>query len=585
MDSQRLILVVAFSFVLLLMWQAWNEDNAALLKQAQTSAMTANGAPVRNDLPSASNAPQSNAPAADVPTAHASAVPGAPAGTPTDGGQIRLISDVLDLTINTQGGVVQRAELSKYPINLEHPDQPVRLLNDAPGLFNVAQSGLRATSGAAPDHYAVFKADSHEFRLADGQDKLVVPLTWEQDGIRVTKTFTLTRGNYAVDVSQTVTNNSAAPWVGSQYRQLQRGPIDGGMALVYTYTGGVYAGTPANGERLAYQKTPLEELPKKPVDASLKDGWVAMIQHYFLSAWVPSDKEDFNHFYSLTSAQSNGQPLYTLGMMSPAHTIAPGASNEFSSRLYLGPKIQDDLEKVATGLDLTVDYGMLHFIAKPIFWLLSLFYSWIGNWGWAIILVTVVIKLAFYRLSESSYRSMANMRKLQPKLASLKERYGEDKQKFSEEMMKLYRTEKINPLGGCLPMLVQIPVFIALYWVLVESVELRQAPWILWINDLTAKDPYFVLPIIMGISMWLQHKLNPQPMDEMQRKVFQILPPVFTVFFAFFPSGLVLYWVVNNILSIAQQWVINKRMGALDADLEPASASKSATTPVKLTKK
>ena len=579
MDSQRLILIVALSFVMLLMWQAWNEDSAALLKQAQTAAQatTADGAPVRHDLPSATNAPQSPGAAGDIPSARASALPGAASTS----GQIRLISDVLDLTINTQGGVVQRADLSKYPINLEHPDQAVRLLNDAPGLFNVAQSGLRASSGAAPDHYAAFKVEGNEFRLADGQDKLVVPLTWEQDGIKVTKTFTLTRGNYAVEVSQTVTNNSATPWVGSQYRQLQRGPIDSSMALVYTYTGGVYAGTPAAGDRLAYQKTPLEELPKKPVDASLKDGWVAMIQHYFLSAWVPSNKDDFNHFYSLTSAQGNGLPLYTLGMMSPAQTVAPGASNEFRSTLYLGPKIQDDLEKVATGLDLTVDYGMLHFIAKPIFWLLSLFYAWIGNWGWAIILVTVVIKIAFYRLSESSYRSMANMRKLQPKLASLKERYGEDKQKFSEEMMKLYRTEKINPLGGCLPMLVQIPVFIALYWVLVESVELRQAPWILWINDLTAKDPYFVLPIIMGISMWLQHKLNPQPMDEMQRKVFQILPPVFTVFFAFFPSGLVLYWVVNNILSIAQQWVINKRMGALDADLEPAKAS----APVKLTKK
>ena len=575
MDSQRLILVVAFSFVLLLMWQAWNEDQAALLKNQTTLNTQADGTPARMDLPpSALQAPSKN----DVPSTGASALPNA---NQTTGGQIRLISDVLDLTINTQGGIVQRADLSKYPINLEHPDQPVRLLNDAPGLFNVAQSGLRATAGAAPDHYARFKADGDTFRLADGQDQLVVPLTWEENGIKVTKSFTLTRGSYAVKLTQNVVNNSDTPWVGSQYRQLQRGPIDSSMALVYTYTGGVYAGTQSDGERLPYQKTPLEELPKKPVDASLKDGWVAMIQHYFLSAWVPGDKDDFNRFYSLSSTQGNGQPLYTLGMISPAQTIAPGASSEFSSTLYLGPKIQDDLENLAQGLDLTVDYGMLHFIAKPIFWLLSLFYSWIGNWGWAIILVTVLIKLAFYRLSESSYRSMANMRKLQPKLASLKERYGEDKQKFSEEMMKLYRTEKINPLGGCLPMLVQIPVFIALYWVLVESVELRQAPWILWINDLTAKDPYFVLPIIMGVSMWLQHKLNPQPMDEMQRKVFQILPPVFTVFFAFFPSGLVLYWVVNNILSIAQQWVINKRMGALDADLEPAKAS----APVKLTKK
>ncbi len=567
MDSQRLILVIALSFVLLLMWQAWNEDHAALLKAQNAPALTEGNAQ-RNDVPpGALQAPGKQ----DVPSSQASSLPNAPAQT---GGTIRLINDVLDLTINTQGGVVQRGDLLKYPVNLEQPDHPVRLLNDAPGLFNVAQSGLRTTQGAAPDHYAAFKVEGDVFRLADGQDQISVPLVWEQDGIKVTKTFTLSRGSYAVKVTQNISNHSDKPWQGSQYRQLQRGPIDSSMALVYTYTGGVYAGTQSNGERLPYQKTPLDELAKKPVDASLKDGWVAMIQHYFLSAWVPGDKDDFNRFYSLTSTQGNGQPLYTLGMISPAQSIAPGASHAFSSTLYLGPKIQDDLEKLATGLDLTVDYGMLHFIAKPIFWLLSLFHAWVGNWGWAIVLVTVLIKIVFYKLSESSYRSMANMRKLQPKLQTLKERYGDDKQKFSEEMMKLYRTEKINPLGGCLPMLVQIPVFIALYWVLVESVELRQAPWILWIHDLTARDPYFVLPILMGITMWLQHKLNPQPMDEMQRKVFAILPPVFTVFFAFFPAGLVLYWLVNNILSIAQQWVINKRLGALDSDLAPAGAAK-----------
>ncbi|MEW6445665.1 MAG: membrane protein insertase YidC [Pseudomonadota bacterium] len=553
MDSQRLLLIIAFSFVMLLMWQAWNEDQAALIQQ-QAAQQTPG---TEQDVPPATTAPTKG----DVPPSQAAPVAAPVAMSST--AQVRVVTDVLELVISTQGGVIQRADLLDYPVTLDKPDQPVRLLNDAQGLVNIAQSGLRSTSGEAPDHYAVYSSAAPEYRLTQGEDRVVVPLTWEKDGVKVTKTFTLMRGSHTVEVAHEVRNGAATPWVGSQYRQLQRNAPSDGMALVYTYTGGVYAGTQADGERRPYEKVNFEDMGKLNLDVPLSDGWVAMIQHYFLSAWVPSDPKEQNRFYTLVS--QNGIPLYTLGMMSAARTVEPGSVTSFSSKLYLGPKIQDDLEALGTGLDLTVDYGMLHFIAKPIFWLLNLFHDWVGNWGWAIVLVTVLIKLAFYRLSESSYRSMANLRKLQPKLQSLKERYGDDKQKFSEEMMKLYRTEKINPLGGCLPILLQIPVFIALYWVLVESVELRQAPWILWIDDLTAMDPYFVLPVIMGISMWLQHKLNPQPMDEMQRKVFMILPPVFTVFFAFFPSGLVLYWVVNNVLSIAQQWFINKRMGAMDA--------------------
>jgi YidC/Oxa1 family membrane protein insertase len=554
MDSQRLILIIAFSFVMLLMWQAWNEDQAALLAQQQAAASPTTQA----DVPAA---------AADTPSAARDDVPATddqPTAVPNakGGQQVRVVTDVLDVVISTRGGVIQRADLLAYPVSLDQPDKPVRLLNDASGLIHVAQSGLRSTDGPAPDHYAAYVAAAGEYRLGQGEERIVVPLTWEQDGVKVTKTFTFTRGSYTVDVAHEVRNDASRPWNGSQYRQLQRNADAGGMALVYTYTGGVYAGTQVDGERRPYEKVKFEDMAKVPLDVQLSNGWVAMIQHYFLSAWVPGDKTELNRFYTLTS--QNGNTLYTLGMISPTRTVEPGASTTFASSLYIGPKIQDNLEALAEGLDLTVDYGMLHFIAKPIFWLLSLFHDWVGNWGWAIVLVTVLIKLVFYKLSESSYRSMANMRKLQPKLQALKERYGDNKQKFSEEMMKLYRTEKINPLGGCLPILVQIPVFIALYWVLVESVELRQAPFILWIDDLTAMDPYFVLPVLMGISMWLQHKLNPQPMDEMQRKVFMILPPVFTVFFAFFPSGLVLYWLVNNVLSIAQQWVINKRMGAMD---------------------
>ena len=552
MDSQRLILIIAFSFVMLLMWQAWNEDQAALIAHQQASSNPV----AQADVPAA--AAGSPAGRDDVPATRDQSAAQAVA---IEGQQVRVVTDVLDVVISTRGGVIQRADLLAYPVSLDQPDQPVRLLNDAAGHIYIAQSGLRSPDGPSPDHYAAYVAANDEYRLGQGDERIIVPLTWEQDGVKVTKTYTFTRGSYKVDVAHEVHNGGPAPWSGSQYRQLQRNADGGGMALVHTYTGGVYAGTQPDGKRRPYEKVSFEDMGKVPLDVQLSNGWVAMIQHYFVGAWIPDNKDEVNRFYTLTS--ENGGVLYTLGMMSPVRAVEPGASTTFASSLYIGPKIADNLEALAEGLELTVDYGMLHFIAKPIFWLLKLFHDWVGNWGWAIVLVTVLIKLVFYRLSESSYRSMANMRKLQPKLQALKERYGDNKQKFSEEMMKLYRTEKINPLGGCLPILVQIPVFIALYWVLVESVELRQAPFILWIKDLTAMDPYFVLPVLMGISMWLQHRLNPQPMDEMQRKIFMILPPVFTVFFAFFPAGLVLYWVVNNVLSIAQQWVINKRMGAV----------------------
>jgi YidC/Oxa1 family membrane protein insertase len=294
----------------------------------------------------------------------------------------------------------------------------------------------------------------------------------------------------------------------------------------------------------------------KPEQSFNKGGWVAMLQHYFIGAWVP-DQEEQNHFY--TRALDGGR--YLIGLSTAERAVPAGASTHFTSRLYIGPKEQDRLEHIAPHLRLTVDYGVLDIIAKPLFWLLEKIHDWVHNWGIAIILVTLIIKLVFYKLSETSYRSMANMRRLQPKLMALKERFGDDRQRMSQEMMRIYKEEKINPLGGCLPIVVQIPVFIALYWVLLESVELRHAPFIPhWINDLSSKDPYYILPILMGISMFIQQKLNPAPMDPMQAKVLKLLPFIFTLFFAFFPAGLVLYWVVNNILSIAQQWVITRRV-------------------------
>ncbi|MCW8828659.1 MAG: membrane protein insertase YidC, partial [Gammaproteobacteria bacterium] len=296
-----------------------------------------------------------------------------------------------------------------------------------------------------------------------------------------------------------------------------------------------------------------DDMRKETLSRNIEGGWAAMIQHYFLSAWVPQPDEAANYY-----SKAPGGNRYILGMVSPAMSVAPGESQSISSRLYVGPKLQDQLEEVAKGLELTVDYGFLTVIAKPLFWMLELIHSFVGNWGWSIILITIMIKAAFYKLSETSYKSMAQMRKLQPRLKQLKERFGDDKQKLNEAMMKMYREEKINPLGGCLPILVQIPVFIALYWMLLESVEMRQAPFMFWIQDLSIKDPYFVLPVLMGITMFIQHRLNPTPLDPIQARVMMILPIAFTFFFMFFPAGLVLYWVVNNTLSIAQQYYITR---------------------------
>ncbi|HHO70131.1 MAG TPA: membrane protein insertase YidC [Halothiobacillus sp.] len=551
MDSRRLILIISLSFVLLLLWQAWVEDQRKLI----TENVTVDTLDRPADVPMAG--PR------DIPTTAGTINGDLPQAAPAEGtlpttGLVTVRTDVLDLRIDPRGGVIVQADLLDYPIALDRPDTPVRLLMDGRGQRYVAQSGLQAVEAPAPDHYAQYRVESTEYVLQEGQQELLIPMVWEEDGIRVTKTFRLEASSYVVTVSHEVENRSEKAWIGSQYRQLQRTEHGGGMGLVYTYTGGVYAGDiPGTGDRLNYEKISFKEMAKAPLALDLSNGWVAMIQHYFLSAWVP-DAEEINHFYSLTTRTT--PTLFTLGMVSPSKVIEPGATDRFESTLYLGPKIQENLKPLAQGLELTVDFGMLTFIAKPIFWLLKVFYDFVGNWGWAIVMVTVVIKLIFWWPSAVSYRSMAKMRALTPKLKSLKERYAEDRQKLSQEMMKLYQKEKINPLGGCLPILIQIPVFIALYWVLVESVELRQAEWIFWIKDLSAIDPYFVLPILMGLSMWVQQKLNPAPMDPIQQKIFTWLPVVFTIFFAFFPAGLVLYWLVNNILSIGQQYLITSKI-------------------------
>lgn len=537
MDNQRLFLFIALSFIALMLWESWQRDY-------HTPAPT----------PTEAIAPVT-APAQDLPVAAPSQA-GQPTETETSlvgAERVHVTTDVLDIEIDTRGGDLRLADLLAYPKESTVPDVPVRLLDDQmPDLF-IIQSGLRTQTGTEPTHHVVFNAAQTEYKMQPGEQTIVVPLVWRSpEGVTVTKTYRFKAGSYVVEMDQQVANQSGTDWSGHQYRQLQRaeGSSDGSSKFVHTYLGGVIYSPEEK-----YEKIDFSAMGKADLSREITNGWAAMIQHYFLGALIPNSGEA-NHYYSRALDGNR----FVLGLVGPTTTVSPGATQNFTTRIFIGPKLQDHLGAVAPGLELTVDYGMLTIIAKPIFWLVEKIHELVGNWGWSIILLTLIIKLAFYKLSETSYRSMAQMRKMAPRLAALKERYGDDRQKLNQAMMDLYRTEKINPLGGCLPIVVQIPVFISLYWVLLESVEMRQAPFILWLTDLSAKDPYFVLPLIMGVTMFIQQKLNPAPLDPMQAKVMMMLPFVFTVFFAFFPSGLVLYWVTNNALSIAQQWMITRRV-------------------------
>ncbi|MDX1654921.1 MAG: membrane protein insertase YidC [Candidatus Competibacteraceae bacterium] len=552
MENQRLFLTIALVFVLFLLWQSWFEFQAAKYPPPATPAETAETATGGADIPQPSAAPRQ-----DVPTVTGVQSAAEPA---LDSAQrVKVVTDLFEAEIDTTGGDLRHVGLLTYPRSVEQQDEPFVLLQDRGADLFIAQSGLLSSSGTAPNHYARYVPEQSEYRLADGQESVEVNLTWEdpESDLKVIKTYTFYRDRFVINVAHRVINQGSEAWSGSQYRQLQRTPPTQKQSAfgVYTYTGGVIS-TPE--ER--YQKIGFDDMAESPLERQVTGGWVAMIQHYFLGAWAP-DQNETNNFYTRVA---NGN-RYILGMVGPQQVVPAGGEDSFSSQLYVGPKIQDRLEEVAPNLRLTVDYGFLTIIAQPLFWLLSAIHGVVGNWGWAIIFLTLLIKAVFFKLSETSYRSMANMRKLAPRMQTLKERYGHDRQKMNQAMMELYKTEKINPLGGCLPILVQIPVFIALYWMLLESVELRQAPFMLWIEDLSVKDPYYILPLIMGASMFIQQKLNPPPPDPIQAKVMMFLPLVFTVFFLWFPAGLVLYWVVNNVLSILQQYLIIKRVEAQSA--------------------
>ena len=551
-DQVRNLLLIALCVVGFLLWQAWQKDYGPKpATPPPSSATTQDGSPapvVEEDVPTLPTiSDDAAAPSPDAPSA---------ASTP-DFGSVRVRTDVLDLDIGLRGGGIRRLGLVGYPVSLEEKDTPYQLFEVQPPNIFLAQSGLRGKSAGGdtdvPDHHAMFTAANSEYTLSDDSDTLIVKLNWKGDsGVRVTKVYTFHRDSYEITVRYEVENGSNEPWSTRMYGQFQRSEVapKGGLFRTYTYTGGVIS-----GPEKPYDKIDFSDMRDLDLKRSETGGWIAMIQHYFTGAWVPP-ADGRNYYYSKAIANDR----FVLGVMTPEITLAPQATGSVELRLYAGPKIQERLKAVAPNLERTVDYGWLWLIAEPLFWLLEWIHGFVGNWGWSIIILTMLIKLAFFHLSATSYKSMARMRKLQPRIMDLRDRFAGDKAKLNQAMMELYKKEKINPLGGCLPILVQIPVFISLYWVLLESVALRQAPFIGWLHDLSVHDPYFVLPLAMGVTMFAQQKLNPAPQDPMQARIMMALPFVFTFLFLFFPAGLVLYWFINNLLSIAQQWVITRKI-------------------------
>jgi YidC/Oxa1 family membrane protein insertase len=568
MNHLRFFLLAGLFLVGLQLWVAWEKDYGQ--RPVEVPLSTAPSAPAAagdDGVPTPAAAP--SAPA-DVPTAPAepAATPSVPAAsqpTAEAGRLVRIESDVLRLTVSTRGAEILEAELPGYPVSLDRRDVAVKLLNQDAQRYFIAQSGLVASERKAPDHTTEFQIEGDAFVLAEGQAALEVPFTWSDgEGLTVRKILRLERGSYALSIRHEIDNQSAAPWRGSQYRQMQRVPPPKPSAFAFNdpelYA---FVGAAVYSPDEMFQKLPFQDFEEEPYRRTFAGGWSAMQQHYFVGAYIPDPAEQTSYETAILPGSGFMPTRFLMRQMSPALEVAPGASQTISARLYLGPKLQSLLPEVAPGLQYTVDYGMVSFIAQPLFWLMSWIHKLVGNWGVAIIILTLLIKLAFYRLSEAQYRSMARMRKLQPRLEALKERFGDDRQKMAQAQMDLFKQEKVNPLGGCLPILVQIPVFFALYWVIFEAVELRQAPFFGWIQDLSVKDPYFVLPLLNAVVMWYTQRLSPTPgMDPVQRKVLQSMPLVFGVLFAFFPSGLVLYWLANGVLGLVQQIVIMKRVEA-----------------------
>lgn len=555
MNQTRVFLIFAWLMVATLLWMEWGKEKAAPPAPTQTSTVAATDASV----PGSAAVPVPGA----VPTAPNMAAAGAPAVAATAATSaaptVTVTTDVLKLVLD--GGELRQADLLKYPTTSDRDSAPVRLFAQDPANYFVAQSGWVSQGGAAPTHQSGFvpEGTQRDFALADGAASVDVPFVWTgPDGVTIRRTFTFSRGDYVVKVRDEVINAGAKPWQGFVYRQLSRVP----RALVkkgpmsaeqYSFQGAAWYSSTDKYEKRKYD----DFVDDGPLQKQVTGGWIGMLQHHFFAAWIPGANDSGT--FSLATPSSNGGTQYLIREVGPGVTVAPGATATTEARLWVGPKLVKAIEaQNVPGLDRAVDfssYSLMATLASWLFWVLEKIYRLVGNWGWAIVGLVVLIKLAMYPLSAAQYRSMAKMRKFQPRMAQLKERYGDDKQKLQMAMMELYKKEKINPVGGCLPILLQMPVFLALYWMLSESVELRHAPWIGWITDLTARDPYFVLPLINVAVMWFTQKLNPTTgMDPMQAKMMQFMPLVFGVMFAFFPAGLVLYWVTNGALGLLQQW-------------------------------
>ena len=528
MDSRRGLLVIALLFMSFIVYQQWQLDyhtpKPVVTEQAKTAV---------SDVPSSAN----------------SNVNAVVNETQTKGNVITLENDVFRLQINTVGGDVVGSELLKYDAELDSKT-PFVLLQNTPQHTYVAQSGLIGKDGIdTKSGRAVYQVEGSSFKLAEGQNELVVPFTFQRDGVTYRKVFVLKRGQYDVAVNYEINNQSDKAIEVEPYGQLRHSLVDSsGSVAMPTYTGGAYSSSETN-----YKKYSFSDMENANLSINTKAGWVAILQHYFVSAWIPNQDAD-NQLYTLTDKANN---IGSIGYRGPVTVIQPNTTETLTSKLWTGPKLQNEMGEVANHLDLTVDYGWAWFIAKPLFWLLTFIQKLVHNWGLAIICVTLVVKAILYPLTKAQYTSMAKMRMLQPKLQEMRERFGEDRQRMSQEMMKLYKDEKVNPLGGCLPLLLQMPIFIALYWTFMEAVELRHAPFFGWIQDLSAQDPYYILPILMGASMFLLQKMSPTPVaDPMQQKIMNFMPLIFMVFFLWFPAGLVLYWLVSNLITIIQQQLI-----------------------------
>jgi YidC/Oxa1 family membrane protein insertase len=568
MGNLRPILIMGLLLLAYMMWVEWQKDYGPVPQPpAAERQLSAEGTDASVPTATAPASAQDATPA-DLP------VPAAPPASLQDGETqpapererafIRIYTDVLEVLLDPVGGTIVGASLLEYPIEQKQPGVPVRLLEPAGDGMFIAQSGL-LSQAAAPNHTTPYLSDRGEYTLTAEASELEVPLVWASpDGLRVTKTLVFRPGRYDIDVKYRVQNGSGSSWSGSRYEQLQRtvpGDRESGSFTQperYSFFGIGFYNPQDKFEKIAF-----DDVADEPHRVTSSEGWLAMIQHYFFAAWIPPAEEEST--YTTQVITGSGWPRYIARSVSPARQVEPGADMEFGSKLYLGPKLQDEIPDIAPGLEYTVNYGIFTVFSKPLFWLLEKIHDVVGNWGWAIVILTILIKAAFFKLTEAQYRSTARMRKLQPRIEQLKERYGDDRQRMSQAMMELYKKEKVNPLGGCLPILVQIPIFIALYWVLLESVELRQAPFILWIDNLSVRDPYFVLPLLNAAFMFATQRLTPMVgMDPLQQKMMTAMPIVFSIMFAFFPAGLVLYWATNAGLSLAQQYYITRKIAAAD---------------------